>query len=211
LANLAIIVTSWLSVLIRSSRAAENKRPEILRMAFLFRRDRKYLIEAGFEALAHVPFLLNGDMSYADEFNRFLRERALLDWHPNNRHGEPTARVRALSENTIWALGRDLENFLTYTEANSLNWRTIDFQEILRTYQADQLNGSWSERGASLAPNTINRRVGYVCEFLSWAGERCLRPDFLVKGSRATVRDRSGAATTNRFYEVVSRAGRVRE
>ena len=180
-------------------------------MAFLFRRDRVSLVDAGFQSLAHVPFILNGDMSYADEVNRFLRERALLDWHPNNRYGEPSSPVRAPSENTMWAIGCDLENFLTYTEINNLDWRTIDYQGILQTYQADQLNGSWSERGESLAASTINRRVGYVCEFLSWAKERCLRPDFVVKGSSSTIRDRSGTATTNRSYEVRSRAGRVRE
>lgn len=180
-------------------------------MAFLFRRNPTLLGSIGFGAVAHVPFLLNRDMSYADEINRFLRERALLDWHPHNRHGEATAHVRAPAENTIFAIARDLENFLTYVEVNGLDWRTIDYRQVLRTYQTDQNNGSWSERGVPLAPATINRRVGSVCEFLSWAGDRGLRPAFLILESRSTVRDRSGTATTHRFHEVVGRAGRVRE
>ncbi|QRM34788.1 hypothetical protein [Microvirga sp. VF16] len=180
-------------------------------MAFLFRRDPALLSPIGFGSVGHVPFLLNHDMSYADEVNRFLRERALLDWHPNNRHGEATARVRAPAENTIFAIARDLENFLTYMEVNGLDWRAMDYRQVLRTYQADQNNGSWSERGVPLAPATINRRVGYVCEFLSWAGDRGLRPAFLILESRSTVRDRSGTATTHRFHDVAGRAGRVRE
>lgn len=180
-------------------------------MAFLFRRNRQVLILRGFEAVAHVPFLMNGNMSYADEANRFLRERALLDWHPNNRHGEPTAKVWIPSENTIFAMGRDLENFLSYVEVNGFQWREMDYPSILRTYQADQLNGSWSERGEPLAPATINRRVGTVCEFLTWAGDRGLRALFQVIGTRSTVRNRSGHATTNRSHAVVGRAGRVRE
>ena len=180
-------------------------------MAFLFRRDREFLARHGFDAVAHVPFLLNGDLSYADEANRFLRERALLDWHPNNRSGEPTAKVRTPAENTIFALARDLENFLSYVDINESDWRSLDYLQILRTYQADQLSGAWSERGEPLAPATINRRVGTVCEFLSWAGDRGLRPSFRVMGSRSTVRDRSGTATANRYRDVVGRAGRVRE
>jgi len=180
-------------------------------MAFLFRRDREFLARHGFDAVAHVPFLLNGDLSYADEANRFLRERALLDWHPSNRSGEPTAKVRTPAENTIFALARDLENFLSYVDVNDSDWRSLDYLQILRTYQADQLSGAWSERGEPLAPATINRRVGTVCEFLSWAGDRGLRPSFRVMGSRSTVRDRSGTATANRYRDVVGRAGRVRE
>jgi integrase len=180
-------------------------------MAYLFRRERQFLAPHGFDAVAHVPFLLNGDMSYADEANRFLRERALLDWHPHNRHGEPTAKVRVPAENTMFAMARDMENFLSYAESNGFDWRGMDYQQVLRTYQADQLNGSWSERGEPLAPATINRRVGTVCEFLMWAGDRELRSTFQVMGSRSTVRDRSGTATTNRFHAVTGRAGRVRE
>lgn len=150
-------------------------------------------------------------MSYADQANRFLRERALLDWHPNNRYGMPTARVRAPSENTIFALGRDIENFLTYTEVNGLTWRTIGYQELLATYQTDQSTGAWSERGEPLAASTINRRIGSACEFLTWAGDRYLREPFQVLASMSLVRDRSVTSTSGQQREAASRAGRVRE
>jgi integrase len=180
-------------------------------MAQLFRRDRAAFAPLDFDAVAHVPFLLNGDMSYADEANRFLRERALLDWHPSNRHGDPIAKVRVPAENTILAMAKDLENFLSYLEANGFDWRDMDYQRILETYQADQVSGAWSERGQPLAPATVNRRVGTICEFLIWAGDRRLRSAFEVMRSLSRVRDRSGTATTNRFHDVVTRAGRVRE
>ncbi len=180
-------------------------------VAYFFRRDRSTLDPIGFGAVAHVPFLLRADMSYADEVNRFLRERALLDWHPNNRNGSPTAAVRVPSENTILAIARDLENFFSFLEVNCVDWRQMDYQNLLRTYQADQENGSWSERREPLAPATINRRMGSVCEFLSWAGDRGLRPLFTVMGSLATHRDRSGTATSHRMHQTIARSGRVRE
>lgn len=172
-------------------------------MAYLFRRTSTALQSAGFQAVAHVPFILYCDMSYADEVNRFLRERALADWHPNNRHGEPASRVRVPSENTIFAISRDLENFLTYVEIAGLNWRVLTYKELLAGYQADQSNGAWSERGAPLAPSTINRRVGSVCEFLTWACDRGLRGSFEVLEGRSTSGRHSRKALT--------RMGRVRE
>jgi integrase len=180
-------------------------------MAHLFRRQRNYLTEHGFTIVTHVPILFNGDMSYAEEANRFLRERALVDWHPNNRYGEPTAKVRVPSENSMLAMGKDLENFLTYNEVNGLNWRALDYAQIMSTYQADQVNGSWSERGVPLSPSTANRRVGSACEFLTWGSDRGLRANFEVIRSLSTARNRSGTATSARFHNVVSRVGRVRE
>lgn len=172
-------------------------------MAYLFPRSSRVLQSAGFSAMVHVPFVLLGDMSYADEVNRFLRERALVDWHPNNRHGEPTARVRVPSENTIFAIGRDLENFLTYVETSGLNWRVLTYKDLLTGYQADQSNGTWSERGVPLAPSTINRRVGSVCEFLTWACDRGLRGAFEILAEKPTSGRHSCKALT--------RMGRVRE
>jgi integrase len=180
-------------------------------LAFLFRRHADVLNREGFGALAHVPYLLKSDMSYADVANRFLRERALLDWHPNNRCVAPTGRVRAPSANTIFAIARDLENFLTYCEVNGIGWEDMNYQRLLDTYQADQGSGLWSERGAPLAPSTINRRVGSACELLAWAGDRGLRQPFQLLVGKTLVRNRSGTATPMRAKEISSRIGRVRE
>jgi hypothetical protein len=48
-------------------------------MAFLFRRDREFLARHGFDAVAHVPFLLNGDLSYAERRLERLGYRVVLE------------------------------------------------------------------------------------------------------------------------------------
>jgi hypothetical protein len=50
--------------------------------AKVFFPDSKKLKRLGFESVAHVPVIFDGDHRYCCEYNRYLRERATLDWSP---------------------------------------------------------------------------------------------------------------------------------
>lgn len=149
-------------------------------MASLFEPDRSVLVASGYESVGHVPFLLSAGLEYLDEPNRFLRERATGAWHPNRREQSPYGRALRPSENTIRAYGRDLENALTYFETRKLDWRTIDYQQLLDTYDADMGTGRCSADGSGLGNSTINRRVDTLVEFLLWSGDRGFRRPFSV-------------------------------
>ncbi|WP_341022291.1 site-specific integrase [Brevundimonas diminuta] len=149
-------------------------------MAYRFKRDFEQLRRHGFGSLAHVPFLLSSDLRYLDEFNQYLVERSEGAWHPNRRDGLAFGRVTLPSANTMSAYSADLENWATYLEQTGGNWRTITYQELLATYDADMFSGRWSTAGRGLSPSTINRRVDRAVEFMVWAADRGLRPAFLV-------------------------------
>jgi integrase len=180
-------------------------------MAHQFSPDPTFLDQHGYGSVAHVPFILSANMRYEDDVNRYLRERATVDWHPNHRDGSPCGRVKVPSENTLAAIADDLENFLTYCEVNDISWRDLDYRTLLETYQADMLSGAWSVSGQPLAHSTVNRRVGSVCELLLWASDQKLRLAFNVVRSRVRIHDRSGTAISNRYHVVEERAGKVRQ
>ena len=73
-------------------------------MAHRFSADRTLLEAHGFASVARVPFVMSWDMRYADEANRFLRERAKCEWHPANRTGDPTGKCP--SSNALGQAGR---------------------------------------------------------------------------------------------------------
>lgn len=136
-------------------------------MAPLFEPDRSVLVASGYESVGHAPFLLSAGLEYLDEPNRFLRERATGAWHPNRREQSPYGRALRPSENTIRAYGRDLENALTYFETRKLDWRTIDYQQLLDTYDADMGTG----RDPAPCWPSLMTRVRFGCG-PSWTGRQ---------------------------------------
>jgi hypothetical protein len=183
-------------------------------MTFKFIPRRKLLEEHGYASVAHIPFLLSHDLAYEHEANRFLRERALHDWVPKRGHpafdggsGIAGSRARVLNENACIALADDLENFLTYAQVHRIDWHKITFGALLASYQEDMLKGTWSAAGRGLAPQTVNRRMRTVCEFLLWASDHQLRPPFAI---RTSTRRRNRRATSRRCDQVETRIGKVR-
>ena len=115
--------------------------------------------EGGLERSTRVPFLLSDDMRYLDEPSRFLRERAAGIWRPEQRESSAYSARTRLSDNTLDAYSRDLENFWTYLETRKVRWQTLSYQHVLDFYDADMARGRWSEDGKPLSASTVNRRV----------------------------------------------------
>src|SRR5271168_1733940 len=113
-------------------------------MAFRFIANQT---DVGVDRHLQIPFLLSVDMKYLDEVNRFLRERAAGVWRPEQRERSAYAARSKLSDNTLDAYSRDLENFWTYLEARGVRWQTLSYQQLLDSYDADMAQGRWSADG----------------------------------------------------------------
>ena len=132
-------------------------------------------------------------MEYLDEVNRFLRERTVGTWRPEQRENSAYAARLKLSDNTLDAYSRDLENFWTFIEARKIRWQTLSYQQLLDTYDTAMARGCWSEDGKPLSPSTINRRVDLAVQFLQWAAQRALREAFdVAAGVRSTISRKVG-------------------
>ncbi|MBB5713075.1 site-specific integrase [Sphingomonas xinjiangensis] len=154
-------------------------------MAFVLSRCSYELDGLGLTRFAHVPFLVLRDMSYPEEANRFLRERALGIWHPNRREATAYGEVVALSANTVRSYANDLKSFITFTERRRLDWRRLSHADLLGSYDKAMSSGQLRSRGSTpLAAATINRRIAIAIEFMLWGGDRALRGPFVVLSSR---------------------------
>lgn len=180
-------------------------------MAYFFwpkSEQRSELKRLGLQRYAHVPFILGDDLEYLDEINRFLRERALGVWSLGRGAHSPYATGTRLSENSIIAYARDLENFWTYVEVAKLPWQEITYIELLETYEADLASGRWTVRGKALTASTINRRVDRAVEFLSWAAQKGLREE-LKNTTKTTSRSfANGTSIKATRHSTQSRSGR---
>lgn len=80
------------------------------------------------------------------------------------------------------AIGHDLTNFLDWCEARAMDWREISYRDLVQHYQGDMQAGKWNQRqrGVPLASSTINRRILFVCDFLSFAAQKGYRGTFEV-------------------------------
>lgn len=142
--------------------------------------DAEWLKKAGFGAYADVPVMFTGAHRYLRELNRYLRERAVMDWHPSQILGEPNvlfgSRAKQPCSSSLKTMSARLDNFFEWTEWAGLDWKTLDYG-----YQADMLTGRWSVSGEALKPSTVNQRVSDACNFLRWAAFRGLRSPFNMK------------------------------
>lgn len=152
-------------------------------MAFYFGpsgQTKASLAELGLEQYEHVPFILGADFDYLDEANNYLRERAFGIWSPSVGDVSEFGHRKPLSENSLAAYGRDLENFWSYVEIKGIDWRTLTYADLLTSYDKDMALGNWSASGAPLANSTINRRVDRALEFLRWSALRGHRGELKV-------------------------------
>jgi hypothetical protein len=93
-------------------------------MANVFQPDRAHLTAKGYEAVAHVPVIFDSNGGYLREHNRYLRERAMLKWHPGGGGDVP-------SERTLENIADCLVNFVKWCEARGADWRTIGYDRVL--------------------------------------------------------------------------------
>ena len=184
-------------------------------MAYIWWPSEPQLEESGFASIAHVPILFGSDWRYLRSANRYLRERALLEWIPNanlepvtgsfNRKKYPTTR-------TLGNIVGQLCNFLEWVEWRGKDWEKLDYTEgVVKGYQADMLAGRWSASAKGLSAGTVNGRVGEACSFLRWAAARRLRGPFTVISGQVDKRVESGTSSVGHFSRSIEvRAGAVR-
>lgn len=178
----------------------------------LMRPNREQLFEAGFGALARVPFVLNADWTYHDEASWYLRDRAMLAFKPGYDSAAAQASGRYPTRISLESFGRAITNFLEWCDARRLDWRVIDYtQHLINGYQAEMLRGSWSATGKKLSGRTINIRVGEAIHFLDWACQRQLRGPFkVITVTKNVVRPTHRNAHGHQSVRAEVRAGRVR-
>lgn len=135
--------------------------------------DRSTLIEAGYESVAHVPFVLALNGYYPAEANRYLRARALCEWTLRMGSDSPlsNSRRRFLTVESCLAVAKRLACFLRWCESTERDWRTVTYREDLLAWQTGLFKGTDSESGEPLAESTTNNLVAEACYFLTWAAE----------------------------------------
>lgn len=96
-------------------------------MAFVWWPDQKKLSQEGFASVAHVPVLFGTDWQYLGEANRYLRERALLEWQPGKEPSLVRFRPKYPTRQTLENIVRGLCNFLEWTQHRSIDWKSLDY------------------------------------------------------------------------------------
>jgi integrase len=166
--------------------------------AKVFVPDSKKLEKLGFESVAQVPVIFDADHRYCREYNRYLRERATLDWSPRG-DGSDYPRPK-----TLVVIAHHLANWINWCAWIRFDWKCATYGTVLK-YQKDQERGIWSSKNEPLKPGTANARADEVTNFLQWASLRGLRPSFHFK---ITTQRRTIAGLTR---VVTSRTGRAKE
>lgn len=171
------------------------------------------MIDLGYAKLAYVPFLIGDDGDYPVEANRYLRERACLEWRPSNPGKQGSYRFNTRQTvASLDAMARRLMEFLLWCNNSTplICWKDVVYlDDLIDNWQVGMLSGSASRSGKKLSIETINARVSEACYFLSWAAERGYRDAFSVMASRISLHERSSKSRKNikepRVGELVSR------
>lgn len=183
---------------------------------------RALMKEHGYEQVAHVPFIIDSDGSYLKEPNRYLRERALLEWLPEHAAGisnvmvgnPPCQKLSYPTAKSLATLAAKLLNFMKWCAQKNVDWRQAEYtKDIVLGYQADMKSGAWSRDKKGLGGRTINQRGGEATLFLSWTEQRGLRSKtaerFFVPRRRMRTPIASGESSHKSFEEHDSRAGKA--
>jgi integrase len=142
-------------------------------MAKVFFPNPERLAARGYASIAHVPVIFDSSGKYCREHNRYLRERARLEWHPSGGADVPVGR-------TMGNIAERLLNLILWCEARAIQWHMATYADVL-CYQKEQIAGKWSRAGGKLSPSTANQRADEATNFLRWAADRGLRGPFEVK------------------------------
>lgn len=172
--------------------------------------DPQFLIEAGFERVAHIPFIFDSEPGYARYPNRFLIDRGLGYWDPkwrgSKRNPLPPSRI------SMTNFARWLANALEWAEVRGVDIMKSDYTSILiGRYQNEMLKGIWSANNTPLAPETVNARVQIALEFQMWAADKGLRAPFVIP--TITLTYVAGSHANSKSHEVKSvesRKGKVK-
>lgn len=186
-------------------------------LATVFRPERKTMADAGYASVAHVPVLFDTRHRYLDDHNRYLRERALLEWHPSvggtatEKRLAGRGRLAYPRMKTLIDYAYALANWVEWAEWQDIDWRTGDYEALILSYDADMRAGRWSAGGRPLSASTRNLRTDRAVEFLCWAADRGLRPPFRFPvGTVSRHGDRGDRAGGHKAVVTEQRAGRAR-
>lgn len=172
--------------------------------------DPKILNEAGFAAVANLPFIFDSEPGYARLPNQFLIDRGLGYWDPSGRGQKrnplPPSRI------SMRNFARWLANALEWAETRAVDLMMADYSSILiGRYQEEMLKGVWSANNKPLAPETVNARVQIALEYQMWASDKGLREPFVIPTVTTTYI--AGSHNNSRSHEaksVQSRKGKVK-
>lgn len=153
--------------------------------------DPQQMKDLGYAKLAYIPFLIAADGDYPVEANRYLRERACLEWRPSisGKPGCYRFNTRQTVE-SLDAMARRLMEFLLWCESSipTIYWKDVVYlDDLLDKWQVGMLSGSASRSRKKLAIETVNSRVSEACSFLSWAAERGYRDTFSVMTNKVSL------------------------
>lgn len=179
-------------------------------MAKVYFPDVKRFGRLGYARVSHVPVIFNSQWKYERAFNRYLRERALLLWHPCEDFNPVTRKIDYPGPNTLKNTAHYLKNFLEWCERRGLDWRLATYADIL-AYQNDMRTGHWSRDGEPLDASTANQRADAATHFLAWAAKRYLRQAFgeIISQSGRMIAGHTPAGRRRAVVE--GRPGRIKE
>ena len=151
-------------------------------MAFLIKPHQERCRELGISKLSHIPGVWSKDWKPVPEAMDYLIWKGTGRW-ASGKVRSGYADWTALSAASMLAIGNDVTNFLDWCERRRLQWRDLSYSQLVDRYQGDMTSGKWSQinKGRSLSPSTVNRRMLSVIDFLTFSASRGLRPPFEVE------------------------------
>lgn len=177
-------------------------------MAAVFFPDQDRLTRLGFGRVAHVPVLFDRRQRYCRDVNRYMRARATLEWHPS-ASGIAAGRDYPGGA-SLRAMAYELGNFTAWCENRQLDWRTLDYDEVL-DYQRDLVEGRWSSHSRrKLKAATANARADQATHFLRWASDQRLRGPIKIPSITKTRGIQTGRSSVSVTATTLVRAGRAK-
>ncbi|WP_119306033.1 site-specific integrase [Cohaesibacter haloalkalitolerans] len=182
-------------------------------MAFLVMPHRATCEKCGRPSLAHIPILFTFKWKLLHEAYEYLVARGAGRWSADKGAASAYSGYKKPSENSMKAYGRDLEHFYTYCERYRLDWKTVSYIQLLETYQTAMQFGKCTADGNPLSASTINRRMGTVGDFLTFAAYHGMRDPFEISQDSlpAHIHYQNQARTGKPTTTQSRRVGRVRQ
>lgn len=167
------------------------------------------LTRAGFNRVAHLPFILDSRPGIHRDSSEYLVDRGLGVWNPDSSgvQGRPPT-AKSIRNYASW-----LCQFLEWSEARGIDPVKADYLDHVNgRFQADLLLGLWGRTGRSLSARTVNRYVDTATDFLQWMAVKGKRPPVVVpRVTRASRSENARSTGDDRRQANQVRQGRVRE
>ncbi len=113
----------------------------------IFFTDNNFKI--GGHPIPGVPFFVDSEYKLLDNLNEFFTKDLLIDGRINS--------PKTWESYAYW-----LKDFIEWADANSINWKSANSQEVM-AYR------NWSLETCELSPNTVNARISVIKRFYNYA------------------------------------------